>query len=1232
MQQLHGSGKTAVLVERIIHKIIDEKIDIDKILVVTFTNAAASEMKQRVLEAIYKKIEEMPKDIHLQRQINLLNKASICTIHSFCLDVIRNNFYAIDASANFKVADTLQIELLKQEVLEDLFEEKYINRDEKFIKLLDTYTSYRGDEPLKEIILNTYKYIQSTPFPEKWLKEKVKMFDIKDEKTDFKNTVWGKILIEELVEELEQNKLKLTAVKQNLDKYIELQKYRSTISIDIEKLNELIDKTKKSSWDEIYILSNELKFDKWPTDKNITNDYKDIAKKIRDEVKKKITNAIDKIMISNSQEVNISISSMYENLDNLKDIVIEFSNKFSNIKKEKNIIDFNDIEHFALNILVKQEENNISRTEIAKKYMQKFSEIAIDEYQDSNLVQEYILKSISNGKNMFMVGDVKQSIYKFRQARPELFLEKYNNWEMFSDNKEKEENRVYDLEQLNDGKKIKLFKNFRSRENILDITNIIFKDIMSKNLGDIDYTQEEYLNLGANYPEYENLKVGEDLRKTELHIIDLKDDENQDIYKNEEEYVINDEDENENDKKEDTKIIENEQIEAKFVANKIKELIDTGYIVYDKKEGYRKITYKDIVILLRATSVLSPIYEKELSTLNFPVFSDTTQEYLDSVEIGTIMALLKIIDNPLDDIPLITVLRSPIGNFTDNDLVQIRLADKNEKNFYNTLIKARVNVEEKLRQKIDIFIERLKVWKKTEKYKPLDELIWQIYDDTNYYNYVGLLQNGALRQANLKMLFERAKQYETSSFKGLFNFIRFIDKLKISSNDMSAAKIIGENENVIRIMSIHKSKGLEFPVVFLCGTGKKFNLQDLNEELIMHQDLGFGPKYINCARALEYTTLAKEALKIKLKRETVSEEMRVLYVALTRAKEKLIITGLSKDIEKSLKDKEELLKAQGKTSKIDIGILKRYNSYLDLLELVYLNNKDNIENIMKVEKHNYKQINLEKSENEEKIDILNKINNVKLEEKNKEKIKEILEWKYKYIKSCSIPTKTSVTKIKELENKENFVFIEKLKPRISRIDEEYQEIKYEEELKIPNFMKDMQEQISYAQKGTLMHLCIQKLNEKKDYTFEDIEKLVKELEEKNIITKKEAQSIQINKIYEYTKSSDLWNELKYAKKIYKEEPFYINVDASTIYKDEELTEKILVQGIIDLYYIDKNDKLILVDYKTDYVENGNENILVEKYKIQLNLYKEALEKALNRKVDNVFIYSICLQKRIELNM
>ena len=1171
-----GSGKTAVLVERIINRILNDKIDIDKLLVVTFTNAAASEMRERILDAIYKKIEEDPSNIELQRQITLLNKASICTIHSFCLDVIRNNFYEINISPNFRIGDTAEIELLKQETLDDLFEKKYFEEDEDFLKLVDTYTGYRGDEPLKELVMEIYKFIQSSPFPRKWLEEKVEEFNIKDLSLDFAKTKWGKLILEEYEKNIEETILGLKNVKQDLDSNPELEKFSQVIRLDLENLELL--KANLDSWDKVYELSQRFSFTKWPVDRKIQSSIKDEAKEKRDKINKKFKGIKDKIFIYTSKEAIQDLQEVYEILNLLKKVVLEFEETYGKVKLERNVIDFNDIEHLALKILLKEEDGKYVPTEIAKKYKDKFEEIAIDEYQDSNMVQEYILTSISKGNNIFMVGDVKQSIYKFRQAMPELFLGKYEKYKLKKDKTE------------NDDLKIQLFKNFRSRENILSTSNLVFQEIMSKKLGDVEYNEDEYLNLGANYPDIENVDFA---GKTEIDVINLN--------KNQIEEETEDTENNER--------IEDSILEAKYVAKKIQELINSNYYVFDKKQGYRKITYKDIVVLLRSTATLAPIYEKEIADLGMPVFSDTSSEYLNSVEIQTIISVLKIIDNPMQDIPLVTVMRSMIGGFTDNDLIEIRLADKNC-NFYESILKAQVQVSEELRIKINNFLEKIENWREANEYLNLDELIWKIYLDTGYYNFVGLMQNGKLRQANLKMLFERAKQYESASFKGLFNFINFIDKLKLSSGDLGSAKIIGENEDVIRIMSIHKSKGLEFPVVFLSSTGKKFNMQDLNKKVLLHQDIGLGPTYTNYEKKIEYPTLAKEAIKIVSKREILAEEMRVLYVALTRAKEKLVITGIEKDVNDSIDSKQKELEIYKDNieNKMNPNLVGKYKSYIDWIELVYLKNKD--KDIMKFNIINKKDILKENpEEKEENKDIIKEIQNRAISKENINKIKQELEWKYKFEESVELPSELSVSKIKELKN---------------NVQLQNQEVSFAK----PNFLIEKTE-LTGAEKGTIMHLCLQKLNHKEEYDLEKLKRMVKSLVEKEIILQKEADSVNYSKILEFFKS-EIWQEMKEAKLVEQEKAFYFNIKANEIY-DVKSEEDILVQGIIDLYYINKDDELVLVDYKTDYVENNNEEILKEKYDIQLAIYKKALEKALDRKVDKVYIYSTWLGRAITIN-
>lgn len=1156
-----GSGKTAVLVERMINKIINNNVDIDKILIATFTSPAASEMRERILEAIYKKLEEEPSNMNLQKQLILLNKANISTIHSFCLNVIKNNFFEIGISPDFRIAEPSEIELMKMEVLEELLEELYERRDESLIKISEIYSGYKGDDGLIELIFKIYNYIQSAPFPIEWLNEQIEKFNLKEINQDFSETEWGKILLENFYENILNNIQELEIIKNELNQYSELEKYHILLSDDIEQHQNLIRNI--DLWDKTYQNSLDFSLKTWPSDKKITLGFKDIAKERRGDIRDNTKKIIGSTFNYTSEEANKDISEMYSVLILLKNIVELFDEKFKMEKQAKNVLDFNDIEHYALKILTKKNEDGILvKSDVAKKYSEYFNEVAIDEYQDSNMVQETILNSVSNGKNLFMVGDVKQSIYKFRQAMPEIFLKKYHEYKMKEDLIK------------GDSLKIKLFNNFRSREIILEFANKIFANIMSEKIGDINYNEAEYLNYKANYEPIEQKN------NIEVHIIDNNKQEETTL------------------ESEDIEQLENTEIEARFIARKIDELVESGYKVWDKKEGYRKIKYKDIVILLRSPNAVADIYEKELEKLNISVFSDTNIKYLDSIEIETIINLLKIIDNPLQDIPLVSVLRSYIGNFTDNELVEIRLADRNCL-FYEALLKAKEVVRPDLGVKVDSFLKKLQQWQCEHEYFPLNEFIWKIYIDTGYLNYVSLMPNGEFRQANLKMLFEQAKKYESVSFKGLFNFIKFIERLKKNNGDLSAAKLIGENEDVVRIMSIHKSKGLEFPVVFLSGTGKNFNFKDLNDNILLHQSLGIGTKYINYEKKISYNTLARQALKVKMKNEIVSEEMRLLYVALTRSKEKLIITGVVSEAEKKKKRKMEILENK---AIINYLLVKKYRTYIDWIELVVLKEERDIDKIL-VLKY-YKKTDLEKqlNNNEEKEiskSVIDEIRKMQVDNEKMDTIRRSLSWEYENVEATRIEGKTSVSNI--------------VKPDIHAA--KLQNLKSESENRV----------LTKAEIGSVIHLVLQNISLDKIYTIKDLEQEVQNLLFKNILTEKEFKNINLEIIYKFT-SSNIAKRIRNSSAVYKEKPFYKNVKANVIY-ETDCMEDILVQGIIDLYFVE-NGEIVLLDYKTDNVKNEEE--LVNRYQKQLYFYRTALEESTKMKVKEIIIYSLSLNREIKL--
>ena len=883
---------------------------------------------------------------------------------------------------------------------------------------------------------------------------------------------------------------------------------------------------------------------------------------------------------------------------------------FSKAKKDKGALDFNDLEHLCLKILSNKESN------VANKFKEYFDEVLVDEYQDSNNVQESIINLVSrkydNNPNVFMVGDVKQSIYRFRQAKPELFLDKYATY-----SSEEGSNR-----------KIQLYKNFRSRYEVITGVNYIFKELMSKEVGEIEYTNEEALNLGADYkiPEENGITVGGDI---ELHIVDKFD--NKDNI--EEEKVVQLEDEEE---------IGAINREAKIVAERIKQLVypkenEEKFRVLDKESGdYRPVTFKDIVILLRATKNWSEVFLEELGAEGIPVYADTATGYFESIEIRTIMSLLQVIDNPMQDVPMIALLRSPIMNFSDEELSDIRLLDK-EKYFYENIntLAIKEDVENiNLKNKCIDFLHKLDKWRERSTFMPIDEFIWYLYVDTSYYGFVGAMPNGTLRQANLRILFQRARQYEKTSFKGLFNFINFINKLRKSSGDMGSAKILGENEDVVRIMSIHKSKGLEFPIVFLCGTGKQFNFMDLNKDILYHEELGLGPEFVDIERRISYSTLPREAIKQRIKLETLSEEMRILYVAFTRAKEKLIITGATGDRNKLIRKAynsalldnnrilpSEVLKCKSYLECITIALFKHRdgNVLRDEVGAVDINVKDDL-STWKVFIHKQNQLPVDKKdETVDEISENNELINFNCDTVDK-KIKDKLEYRYKYIESTTLKSNFSVSDLKR-KNYEAFEDVDTKKL-------------YDEKVIIkPNFLQE-ERGLGAAEKGTAMHFVMQKIDLDRINTIEEIKDQLKDMVNSELLSEEEFKVIRPIKILKFFRSNigkRLLNAYKNGEKIYRELPFYTEISASKVDEsssDNLINEKVRLQGVIDLFFYENNN-IVLVDYKTDYVEDGKEDELREKYRIQINYYKEALEKITDNDISECYLYSFYLDREIK---
>lgn len=1234
-----GSGKTAVLIERIIELVLDEKnpIDINKLLVVTFTKLAASEMRERVSKAIEKKLEENLENEHLQKQLLLLSGADITTIDSFCKDVLISYAHLVNLDSNIKVIDPSENEVLAKEVMEELFEELYENNDESFLRLVNWYAKKNTDEGLLQLLLNVNNFVNSHPFPKIWLNEKAEFFNTSTKDDDFYLENYILDIAKDVDMDLEFFELSIKNNLKKIENYPELEKYIDIYNILLDALfvvkeslknflkdNTKFDELKKSSYE--FLNSNFRSFRISKCDEEVKEIYNKVKKEL-DSIKSEISESF-KTLNLDIENIKRESDLIYPYVRSISDVVIKFKEKFWEKKQKFNYVDFADIEHLALEILVDiDEDGNIIPSKTALEYQEKYSEVFIDEYQDSNLVQEILLSAVAKDNNRFMVGDVKQSIYRFRQADPSIFMEKYENYYRVED----------DIDSFN--KKIMLYANFRSRKEILEGTNLIFSKIMKKETGELDYTVDERLNPMASFKESDENVGG----AVEILLVDEKSDEEY-----EDEIILTDE------YSEDFEEMKSFKLECIKIANTIYNMMnnkENPFKVYDKNlDDYRKVEYKDIVILMRSPSSNTKILEEVFLEYNIPIYAESTGGYFDTFEVDTIINLLKIIDNPMQDIPLISVMYSPIYDFTPIELSEIRLVDR-ELKFYELLMKILedkdIEIRVSLKEKISKFISDLKLFIEKKSLVSADELIWFLYKYTGYYNYVGLLDMGEQRKTNLMLLFEKAKNYEKNSYKGLFNFVNYIQKISLKS-DVSEAKLISEDANVVRIMSIHKSKGLEFPIVFLANTNKKFNFRADDSNLVLHQKLGFGAVVYDMDKKTSFNSIMKKKIEKFKKNEQIAEEMRLLYVAMTRAKEKLIITGRVKDYENL---REEISSGIDERGNISNYKILKINNYLDWI----LSSIDNLtvygkslnclgreENFLGNEDLKF-QLNVNTKTEEfieyQRIKEELKTNEIILDEDDIEvkhemrTVKQFLEDRFnkEYI-------------YKNVLNKPSSITVSEIKKMIQEEDEEKHQKYYKENfvLKTPSFIHQGEEKVGFnsAEKGTIFHLAMQLLDFSK-FDTEDVSKIREEVKlqinsfvEKNIMSLDEAETIKINWIVKFIQS-DIFKEIYIAnksEKLFKEKAIDYNIKLKNLFKDENIEEdeKIMVVGIIDLFFENENGEIILLDYKTDYVTKENLEEVKSRYKVQLDLYKSAIEDISGKKVAKKGLYLFGINEFVEI--
>lgn len=1182
-----GSGKTAVLVERIITWICDEEnpVDIDNLLVVTFTNAAAQEMKERIGIAINKALKANPLSRHLYRQSTLLNKASITTLHSFCLDIVKENFYLLDIDPHFRIADETEAELLRIDVLEDLLEEYYekCQDGDAFSALIDAYGGQQDDSLIQELIIKLYLFSRSNPWPLHWRKKVVE---------NFTSAQWFQWLLPSIKMELEGARESLLEGWRLSGQPQGPLPYQLVFAQELAMVDDLLGKT-QISWEELYQGFIQVGFERLPRVKK--SEFNEVlqerVKSCRDNAKEIINGLKSRYFQRRPEELVLDLSKTKPHLEILCELVQEFYNLYQEAKGKRNIVDFSDLEHYCLKLLLTENSTpeNQEPSELSLKLKARFQEVLVDEYQDINEVQETILRLVTNGTNHFMVGDVKQSIYRFRLAKPELFQDKY---ESFSPLKHSQNRRI------------DLAKNFRCRQAIVDGVNYIFEQIMDKELGEISYNEEAKLVCGALYPEIDSATGING--PIELHLLekDLPEELEEDWTPWEREALV--------------------------IGRKIKELINGGYCVFDSKRNeYRTLTYSDIVILLRSPKGSAETFLEKFRLLGIPVYAELGSGYFKATEIQIMLSLLKIIDNPRQDIPLAGVLRSPIVGLTSEELALIRL-NCPQGDFYEGVLGTAQKVD-KLGEKLQEFLVQLEKWRTLARQIDLAHLVWTLYRETGYYDFVGAMPGGSQRQANLRALHDRARQYEATSFRGLFAFLRFLERLEENQSDLEGAKALSENENVVRIMSIHKSKGLEFPVVIVAGLGKEFNLLDTRKDVTLHKDLGLGPVYIDPEKRIKYPTIAKLAIDNKIKLETLAEEMRILYVALTRARERLILVGSVRNLKKRA---AEWSQAALTPEKIPDSNLIKAKTCLDWIGSALMKHAGcqplrevagGEEHPLIVEHNSVWQVHIyqealfieqekELAATRDMLEYIKEFAPVQVNPHIYEQIDRRLSWRYTREKLVTKGAKVTVTEIKN---------------KFRELDLEAEESKpFRGFSRRPVFMREKQG-LSAAEKGSAYHTVMQHVDLQAPKTPDYWEKLLIDLIEREVLSEEQVKAVDIQVIRSFFEGP-IGKRIEKAQNVKREMPFSLALPAHEVYDDlDDWGEKVLLQGVIDCLWYEENG-WILLDYKSDYVKPDELDEFIQRYQGQINLYARAVENIWKQPVKEKYLYLFSLGKAVRV--
>ena len=1170
-----GSGKTAVLVERVIAMITDPQrdIDIDQLLVVTFTNAAARQMKDKIARALVKRIEQFPADPRYRRQLMLLNNASINTIHAFCLDVIRSHFQKTDLPFDFEVGQQAELDMLKTEALEETFEDFYESEEVsgRFQDFID-YFGNRDDKPVMELVQNVYGFINSIPFYQDWLAGQAAALSADE---GLLATKWGEYILSYAAEQLTLAEEIMEHAVGITDAYGEehgVLPYGETFSEDMQ----LVEKLKGSlhnDWDGIVRAFGGATFSTLKRmGKGGDRVLAEELKQMREQVKKIVTGLRDNYFYQEERVFLEDLRAAAPYLAVLTELLMAFDARYTEKKRRRSLVDFNDFEHICLSILAQREEDGkITPSDVAVQLRERYAEVLIDEYQDTNSMQEIILTLVAGPQKRFMVGDIKQSIYRFRNAKPALFLQKYQS---------------YARTDGSGDRRLLLSKNFRSAAPVLSFVNFLFSHLMCAPAAGLDYTEEEALYFGGGYPEL--------ALPVDICILDKSAED-----------------------EEGPSLGGSTQKEACICAERIRALVDSGFMIYDSGiQADRPCEYRDFTVLMRSMAAKADVYAEVFAQYHIPYFLEQGSGYFQSLEVRAVISLLQVIDNPLQDIPLLAVLRSAIFHFSDDELVKIRLCDTGAL-YYDCVRQASGGGDEHCR----LFLERLDKWREYALYLPVNQLLNRIYEEAGLLALYGGMSGGKTRGDNLRLLADWARQFERTSYKGLFHFISFLQKqMEQAERSLSLSSSFGET-NAVTIMTVHKSKGLEANIVLLTDCGKRFNMQDLYSRLLYDEEMGFGPDFADTENRVVYPTAAKNAIALKQRRETLAEEMRLLYVALTRARQKLILVGSYQNASNKLHTLYAQMLSRG-----DYAVYAAQNAgcYLDwvLLPLMCKSDaealREGTSGILKLEECDFS-VSLQfytpgsigapllpkKPERQEAATGPSE---------NYREVSQILSYRYPFSEAGQIPAKLTVSEMKRrfdlAESDERVVYY----PR---------EIDFSNEIQaVPRFL-EKEQALAPAARGIAYHTAMQYLDFGRIHTKEEIVDALDALCERGLLTPEERAVIATADLYRFA-CSDICREIASSAQVWREQSFLLPLSSGELFDGTD--EVIMVQGVIDCIYR-KDGGYYLVDYKTDLAPR---DMVAARYRVQMELYGRAVEKLFGQPPRKRYLYLLRTGESMEV--